>query len=83
MAVVIRFRVPFLSSPRLVAKVIKRVVGKISCLALDLVAVLAVLEGLVHVGVLGGHEGLDQSSDGGGGEVLGHATELANDLLHA
>ena len=25
-------------------------------------AVLAVLEGLVHVGVLGGHEGLDQSA---------------------
>lgn len=57
--------------------------GKIGCLALDLVAVLAVLEGLVHVGVLGGHERLDESSDGGGGEVLGHATELADDLLHA
>ena len=36
--------------------------GKISCLALDLVAVLAVLEGLVHVGVLGGHERLDESA---------------------
>ena len=32
------------------------------CLALDLVAVLASLEGLVVVGVPGGHEGLNESA---------------------
>jgi len=47
------------------------------------VAVLARPELLVVVGVLGGDEGLDQSSDGGGGQVLSHATEFANNLLHA
>ena len=36
--------------------------GPISGLALDLVAVLASLEGLVVVGVPGGHEGLDESA---------------------
>lgn len=46
-------------------------------------AVLARPELLVVVGVLGGDEGLDQSSDGGGGQVLSHATEFANNLLHA
>jgi len=55
--------------------------GPISGLALDLVAVLASLEGLVVVGVPGGHEGLDES--GHGGDVLSHTAELANNLLHA